>query len=130
MLDKIYEFNPVIYPIRLWVSMTQDEELLNKKFEYVYRKQPIVIHDNYYAITYDVFRKKTTHEAGILILFNEDGMTMKYITHEAFHVIDGILEYIGEENPGDEQKAYLGGWVAQCCEVVVKDYLKYLDKNK
>lgn len=111
---KIYEFDPVIYPRKLWVCIGLDEDYLNVKFHGENNaKLNFESNSSYYAITFDDVVRNDTNMIGELIVYqSKNDMRMGTISHEASHVVDGIENAISMKH-GDEPSAYLLEWVCK-----------------
>lgn len=48
------------------------------------------------------------------------GQKSAFLAHEAVHCAQAWCEFIGEDNPGDEEFAYM----VQCCMLAIEDGLK------
>lgn len=111
--DKIFEYDPVIYPLKLWIYIGEEFSKLNNKFD-----EPIEpLDEDEDAVTYEI---KQGENSGILILFrNRSVMTTQIIAHESSHAAMFIFDYINSEisTIAQEPFAYLLGWVAKCCEI-------------
>lgn len=110
----IYEFNPVIYPRKLWVCIGLDTDFLNGHFHGSgYKKLNFDANTNYDAITFDEIVRNSNGYIGELVVFHsKNDMRMGIIAHEASHVVDGIEKAIGMTH-GEEPSAYLFGWVCK-----------------
>lgn len=106
-----YEFDPVIYPRKLWVHIGGDfKEVANKCFDGIAMPED----DEYGGITYYRAERKSDKKYGVLVSFqSKKDMTMGNISHESSHVVDAIEKACGIDH-GDEPSAYLFGWVASC----------------
>ena len=117
----IHEFDPVIYPRKLWVAITKERNTLVKQFYNDIDNIEIVLPDNSHtlgAITFSCY-KLDSKDYGILIIFdNKEICNTKTIAHEATHAADFMLQRLGEDDAGMECYAYLVGWIAECCEKV------------
>lgn len=121
----IHEFNSVIYPVRLWVAITEDTEEIIKKFVIAHSREPIE-YDNPdgAAVTRLVSRKKD-RKIGVLIHFlGKESASVGNIAHEATHGSMLIWNHIGEDTSGFEANAYLVGWIADCVDKVNNATLK------
>ena len=110
-MKKIFEYNPVIYPRKLWVSVGASTKELNEVFEEVGDME-----DSTIATVYSVCRTENKM-GGMLIRFNNRmDMTPSVIAHESVHAAMGIYGYVGAEVDLDNQEpfAYLVGWIADC----------------
>ena len=120
---KIHEFNPIIYPYKLFVTFPENPTELNGKFkdnkddlDFTYLKN-----DEYEAITQQVIEKQTENIGAIVLFYPKYNHSCKTISHEAFHVAEKIYNRIGADIT-DEPFAYLIGWVAECLEKVKIEY--------
>lgn len=122
---KIHEFDPQIYPCKLWVAITTECKTLSERFEWKYDGTEIDIDfENTDAIT-GLVREKDGGKVGVLIVFeNRKACTISNICHEASHAVDDIWHRIGEKNVGHEANAYLAGWIAECIEKAIKFKMK------
>ena len=115
---SIYQFDPQIYPRKLWVSVGASTEELQERFGKEDIKEDL--DDSYYAETYSVQQKEPLL-GGVLIRFqNLKAMTPENMAHEATHAALEIFDYcdcrIDVEN--QEPFAYLVGWIVKCIEEV------------
>lgn len=115
-VNQIHEFDPEIYPRKLWVAVGIPDSEINDSFEDV---SPMGSNTNAQV---DYCRRiKPEIKGGILVRFaNRKAMTTSIIAHESAHIAVGIFNYIGA--PIDiyhqEPFSYLCGWVAKCIDEV------------
>ena len=107
-----YEYDPEIYPRKLWVHIGNDfKDVVNSEFD------GIILPDDeeeYAGVTYEKAERKSDKRYGILVSFpSKKDMTMGNVSHESSHVVDAIEKACGIDH-GDEPSAYLFGWVASC----------------
>ena len=106
-----FEYDPVIYPRKLWVHIGYDlKELAPKAF------YNVVIGEkkDYSGVEYGEVVRKIDDKYGILVSFpNRKYMTMDVCAHEASHVCDDLENALNIKH-GDEPSAYLLGWIASC----------------
>ena len=113
---NIFEFDPHIYPRKLWIAVDVTTEDLITMFD----EDGIENTDDCYATTY-IVQQKTPSFKGILVRFeNLASMTTGNIAHESIHAAWDILHQIGSRADyiNQEPFAYLAGWVARCCDEV------------
>ena len=116
---KIHEFDPVIYPCKLWVNQIPHGRAKRDIRDVSRRKSPIPI-EFAGAMTFSV-RNKLTHDLGYLVAFKSSKrMTVNIIAHESRHVGDMLFERIGEDPQHSESACYFTGWVAECIDKVKK----------
>ena len=120
--QKIYQFDAVIYPIKLWVSITNDLTEITDKFldldtmgEFNYKTPTKVC-----AFMQMVLSKEDEFVGALCVFKNKKYCTTKMITHEATHAARRIWEHLNEDPTGEEADAYLVGWIAGCIESVKK----------
>lgn len=123
----IHEFDPVIYPCRLWVAIHVDQKLLSELFCDMSTRVGIdtTYIDDHEAVTYYVQERSSPKRYGILIASTAKYyFTTKLIAHEATHGAEFFWHHMGEKNVGAEADAYLVGWIADCIEKTVKNKAK------
>lgn len=106
-----YEYDPVIYPRKVWVHIGTDfKELASEVFA-----GELIFDDKMCkGAVFDEVIRKSDDEYGILATFpSSKEMTMGVCSHEASHICDAIEKAIGMEH-GGEASAYLLGWIASC----------------
>ena len=122
--QKFYEFNPQVYPTRLWIAKSKnisiddvDEEFyaLSDTNERCRFKEVQEMPDmSSYASTYPVSHKKTGWR-GCLVILNRGDMPTSTCTHEASHCTDWLFEQLGIESgttfDNGEARAYYHEWV-------------------
>lgn len=117
---KIHEFDPVIYPRKLWVVISNSEDFLNEKFNH--------------ECNLDGFSEKSkaivfpcslveTGDLGVIVVFTKKSfMDIKNISHESVHIASVIFSdcgmMMGFDEGRDEHFAYLVGWAAECIDKV------------
>jgi hypothetical protein len=133
--SQIYEFNPQVYPFRLWVCINPSLEDLQ---------------DKYYALTDNMERTDFTPDTwnrdtfciatcipvsdkesgwvGILCsIFRKDKMSVGVTAHEASHISDFISDSFGVGGfsfDDGEARAYIVQWAADCIWKVKSGKLK------
>lgn len=125
---NIFEFDPQIYPRKLWVSVNASTEELNKKFEETFED----LDYSYYAQVYHV-QDNDSEFVGLLIrFFDLEAMATANIAHEASRAAMEIFDYcesrVDVANP--EPFAYLVGWIAKCCDEVKNNLKKGVSNGK
>lgn len=109
--EGYFEFDPLIYPRKLWVYVGKGlNGLIDKCFDGIEPQKD----EDYYCLTYVRARRKTDGKIGVLVAFlSKNCMDMNNIVHESSHAVDAIEEAIGMTH-GGEPSAYLMEWVAEC----------------
>ena len=115
--QKIYEFDPQIYPRKVWVTVGVPFEELKDEFE---KWKPM---EEGSDAQVDHLRKlKPEVRGGLLVRFENLDTLKKFgnITHESIHVATEIFDYIGAFHDPKNQElfAYLCGWIAKCMDEV------------
>jgi hypothetical protein len=116
---KLHEFNPVIYPRLLWISVSKTQ--FEDRFEDVSE-----FPRNAYAVV-DCAYDKINRQGGVMIRFaNRNVMNANNITHESIHAALAILDYCDVQPSINNQEplTYLAGWIASCCEKVKLNKVK------
>lgn len=110
----LYEFDPQIYPRKLWVTVTKGT------FSDVFDTELKELGEYDNADVNNVHHKEKDL-GGLLIRFRSaDEITAENTTHESTHVAIEIFDYIEARIDTNNQEpfAYLCGWVAGCIEEV------------
>jgi hypothetical protein len=116
---QIHQFDPVIYPIKLWIIKKPNLIEVKDKF-LVHNNNELNIQNNKnaYASTYNkIVIYKETNKFGILILLHNK-LSISNISHEATHAARIIWDWLTENCTEAEADAYLVGWIADCIEQV------------
>lgn len=116
-----YEYNPQIYPRRLWIMYDTSEEEIDKCFTdkegkpLVHCREPM---SSFGGMVYDECASKAGGYLGNLVVFpKKRDMTMRNISHEALHTLLSIYDVCGLElvhNGRNEHLTYLMGWISDC----------------
>ena len=127
---RIYEFNPQIYPFRLWVGVkvpfeeaTKFYNLLNFNEVAEFKEDTYYSHSRARCSCMPVVRKEDNRIGILCSIWDTKGMTIGDISHESLHVTDFLCGYLGIKcNSFDEgePRAYFSGWVANCIDRVRK----------
>ena len=112
MSSKIHEFDPLIYPRKIWVAVGVPTSVLNETLEGIGDMD-----ESTDAMVVCTSRTKPDIKGGILIRFDSaKSMTVSTITHESTHAAMCIFDYIGAKVDLNNQEtfSYLCGWIAKC----------------
>ena len=118
----IYQFDPQIYPRKLWVAVGASREELQERFGDELKE----LDEGCDADTV-VVQQKEPLLGGVLIRFeNLADIRTNNIAHEATHAALVIFDFIGGriDYYNQEPFAYLVGWVAKCCDEVKNELQK------
>lgn len=131
----IKRFDPIIYPIVLWVAISKDvSKVLNSftTWDSMEISMDILNHANANSIasTWQVM-DKTSKEMGALIIFSsKKELTTGIIAHESCHAAKIMCDKLGIDILSDEPFEYLLGWIADCCEELKRDKSSSLNTTK
>jgi hypothetical protein len=117
-LVQIHEFDPVLYPRKLWVCFKVTREVLEERFSFVGNIEDNWFNDN--GATTSMVNDKETNLGGLLVWTSSPKLSVNHMAHEASHVANFIFDYIGEDNNKGECYAYLVGWAAECIDKASK----------
>jgi hypothetical protein len=123
MKNRIYEFDPVIYPVKIWVSVTCYLRPISEQFVCYPSGDPL---DSVFAEKMERFAQlviqKETGMFGVLLVFrSKKVMSAGKIAHEAVHAARKIWGHISEGDIGWEADAYLVEWITKCADDVRKN---------
>jgi len=120
---KIHEFDPVIYPYKVWVIVEKLPTHIADYFD-EYSGAPILFEpgdvDRHEAFTMPATHKNQKRFGVILYFRNTRSMTFELVAHEATHAAKYLFEHIGADAKQHEPLEYVVGWIAGCCEKVKK----------
>lgn len=117
---KIHKFDPIIYPYKIWVVVSDSLDSLSDNFLERDLEEMKFIGDDrkYEAMCCDV-RSKEEYKYGSVILFkSRKFMTIPNISHESVHAAKHLFSHIGANINPDEPFEYVVGWIAGCIEKV------------
>lgn len=128
---ELTEFNPVIYPTRIWVGFnTPFEEIFNNFWAVTSEMERCDVTLDWYGIntfkiatTVPVASKKDGQIGLLVVIWKPSMMTTGVIAHESVHCADYICDNFGIEHgtfDNGEAYAYLVQWIAECIEKVKK----------
>ena len=111
---RLFEFNPVIYPFRLWIMVDYNVEAIPKLFD-GYDNKPIESIDKdtngLEAFTMPVIHKKKDRYGVVIFIRTLDSMRFELMAHEASHAAKFMFEHINAEVAPHEPFEYVIGWI-------------------
>ena len=119
---QIHEFDPQIYPVKLWIVKKPTQKLIDDNFiekngenlNFTTRSHAVMSCYNQVVVN------KNNNLYGILISIWTNP-SVNNIAHESTHAARFIWDWIEEGNTGIEADAYLVGWIAECIEKVKRN---------
>lgn len=111
----IHEFDPVIYPVKLWIVEKPTQDFIDENFEETNgSKLNLGVHNAAVMCCYNqIVVNKTSRLYGVVIsVWNKP--RVGDIAHESTHAARFIWDWLEEGNTGVEADAYLVGWIAKC----------------
>lgn len=116
----IHQFDPIIYPRKLWVVFTDNSEILKKHFDTECEYEEAM--EKCEAFVFSCSHKES-YKLGVCIVFlKHKYVNIKNIAHESVHIASQIFAdcnmTMGFDNGNDEHFAYLVGWAADCINQV------------
>lgn len=117
MSNKIHQFNPVIYPRKLWVLKGGNSELIKRHFSDTDKSELVIpkeIGDGFDGMVLQVESKDNGCLGSLVWIAN--CVTVSEVAHEASHVAMDILSEMGYKLDAENQEplSYMIGWVADC----------------
>ena len=117
----IKEFDPVIYPYKLWIVINKSPLCLPDIFdEYTGEKMEFIERDTekMEAFTMPVIHKESESYGVVIFLRSKKSMTYELVAHESSHAAKYLFEHIGADIKDHEPFEYVIGWIAGCCQKV------------
>ena len=120
---QVHEFDPEIYPYKLWVVISKTSEPIMEMFK-EYSGDDIIFKESFInssrALTLPVIKKDTLKYGVLLHIKSKKYLTYEVVAHESSHAAKYLFEHIGASVSEHEPFEYVVGWVAKCCEQVKK----------
>lgn len=127
--NKIYEFDPLLYPTRLWVGVNIPYKDVSDKFYAINQDDSVTdfsdavekIVTSVIATCYPVGDKESGWRGIFCHISRLKDLSVGVIAHEAEHVVCWICEQFGicsHSFEDSEPRAYLIQWVANCINQV------------
>lgn len=129
MSNKIHEFDPLIYPTRIWVGVKVPFQDVTDKF-YTLATDGTVCDFSEAVKNYDITTVATCYPVGdkesgwrgvMLNIHRPKLMSVGVVAHEAEHIVCWICEQFGIQSTTfdeSEPRAYLIQYVADCIDKV------------
>ena len=115
---KIHEFDPLIYPRRLWVVTNANKRGLLESFDFKNAEGLDLALKNNSAVTALATNKSSGYIGVIVFTTSKKYLKGSTIAHEAVHFADAVFEELSMTSQyfrdGNEPYAYLVGWAAKC----------------
>lgn len=113
---QIHEFDPVIYPYRLWVCVADDLGPIKERFLTNKEKEIEGDFASFKAMAISAIEREDRHSHGVVIVFKKKEYASNgIIAHECYHATQSLWESIQETYPSEEATAYLLQWFVECC---------------
>ena len=128
-MSKIFEFDPVVYPTRIWVSVNPSAEDLQKKFDFLDDNDQIIdkvdLNDyfNAMATTFSVKDRNSLWKGCCVCLWRPKQIGVGVIAHESGHCTDWLCDELGIGGfsfKDGEARQYYTQWVANSIYSVLK----------
>ena len=118
----IHQFDPEIYPYKIWIMIGNKDIIKDNFLHYDGRKISDIENT---TCGFDAFvmpvRNIENNKYGALISFeSKKSMTYNIVAHESSHAAKYLFEHIGCDIKEHEPFEYVIGWIAECCEKVLK----------
>ena len=97
-LMKVFEFDPVIYPYKLWVCLDKEPNKIEDLFDEYSGKKIVFIGgdtDIAKAFTMPVMDSKNRHYGVVVFIRSKASLTYELVAHEATHAAKYLFEHIG-----------------------------------
>lgn len=122
---EIHEFDPVIYPYRIWIVIDKTPDILAEKFK-EYSGKPIIFTDDdgsnrQLAFTMMAIHKEEKHYGTVIYFRSKKSMSYELVAHKSSHAAKNLFEHISADIKEHEPFEYVLGWIAGCCEKVKKN---------
>ena len=127
-LKLTHRFDPIIYPQKLWISISKNGTELNGMFRHKATDEIIRFEEydvvNSEAMAFPVSEVETNYHGVLIVYTKHRYMTCGTIAHEAVHAAGYMFKHIGQQIDCEEPFAFLVGWIANCCQKVKNGKVK------
>jgi len=118
---QVHQFNPVIYPYKLWVIISQGTTIIPDTFYDDHGKEIVDFEPDtckLEALAMPVKHKQSGHYGVVVLFRNRRNMDMGLVAHEASHAAKYLFDHINANPCPHEPFEYVVGWIAGCIERV------------
>lgn len=122
---RYYEYDPVIYPSKLWVCVggciTDIAKIFDDKdgSDKLISKEDVEDSD---ALTFPAILHESMDYGVVVWLHKLSAVDDSTVTHEAIHAVNFMFSHLGValDLENDESQAYLGGFIGSCIAKTLK----------
>ena len=118
---KIHEFDPVIYPFKIWIVVDKSPIDIPK---YLLGHDSLEIESivedtkNLAAFVMIEVNKKDKQRGALMFFRSRKVMTFELVAHESSHAAKYLFEHIGADIKEHEPFEFVIGWIADSCSKV------------
>lgn len=121
----VHEFDPGIYPRKLWVCLNADKDELLERFEFFPHPNGLDVALDRHAASCSSVRIKDGDWIGVMLFTtNKKYLDIQTIAHESAHIADYFFEELGmytqNFTESNEPYTYFVGWAAKCISESIK----------
>jgi hypothetical protein len=118
MIIKIHQFDPVIYPFKIWIIVDKNPDVIANDFT-EYGGESIVFAKGdvgaLSAFVMSVVHKESNSYGAVIFFRSKKSMSFELVAHESTHAAKHLFEHIGADVTPSEPFEYVVGWIADCC---------------
>lgn len=129
---RIYEFDPVIYPTRVWIAVSPEFRTVDRTFQFLneddevmdYQKEDFDGQRYAIATTYSVVHRKSRWMGCLVVIFKPKDCNAGIMAHESGHCTDWMCDQFGVSGfsyKDGEARQYYAQWVANSIYKVLRD---------
>lgn len=118
---EIHEFDPVIYPYKVWIVIAKTPVGIAERFrQYDNKEIQNIVEDTagLNAFAMPVVAKDNSSYGVVVFFRSKASMSYGLVAHESSHAAKYLFEHINAEIKEHEPFEYVIGWIAECCEKV------------
>ena len=132
---RYYEYDPVIYPRKLWVCVRGSITDIAKTFDDKDGSDKVISEEdveNSVAFTFPAILHESMDYGVVVWLHRLSAVDDATVTHEAIHAENFMFSQLGValDLENDEAQAYLGGFIGSCIAKTLKKARQKLAKVK
>lgn len=116
---EIHQFDPVIYPFKIWVTINKTPDFLSDRFK-EYDGSEIIFTESdgthkLQAFVMQVISKETKEYGAVLFFRSKNSMDCGLIAHESSHAAKFLFEHINADIREHEPFEYVLEFIVNCC---------------
>lgn len=122
---NIQEFDPVIYPYKIWIAIDESPADIQNLFNgYDGKRIETLEYDTSRLAAFAMPVISKDGECGVVLYFRSaEIMSYELVAHESSHAAKYLFKHINADVSEHEPFEFVIGWIAGCCENVKNELM-------